>query len=50
MDTIAELVVFALTWFGIMALIGIICAAVSRWGKKRNSDKTTKDQNESLDD
>ena len=46
MDTIAELVVFALTWFGIMALIGIICWAVSRWGKKRNN-KT--DENESLD-
>lgn len=49
MKTMAELVVFALTWFGIMALIGVICAAVSRWGKKRNSDNK-KDQNESLDD
>ncbi len=48
MDTIAELVVFALTWFGIMALIGVICWVVSRWGKKRNADNK-KDEKESLD-
>ena len=48
MKTIAELVVFALTWFGIMALIGIICWAVSRWGKKQNTEDK-KDKKESLD-
>ena len=49
MKTIAELLVFALGWFGIMTLIGIICLAVSRWGAKRNKEDNKQDDSESLD-
>ena len=50
MKTFAELLVFILGWGGIMALIGIICWAVSRWGSKRNTNnKTENEESESLD-
>ena len=50
MKTFAELLVFVLGWGGIMALIGIICWAVSRWGSKQNKDaKTENEESESLD-
>lgn len=34
MKSLAELAVFVLGWVAIMALIGLICWGVSRWGKK----------------
>jgi len=46
MKTIAELLVFALGWFGIMALIGIICFAVSRWGAKRKPENKEEQKEE----
>ena len=39
MDSIAELLVFVLGWGAIMALIGVACWVVGRWGKKRNPNQ-----------
>ena len=46
MRTLAELLVFALGWFGIMGLIAIICWAVSRWGAKRKTDQNKEPEQE----
>ena len=44
MKTMAEWLVFALGWLAIMALIGIICWAVSKWGAKQQAANQTEEE------